>query len=140
MANKTPEDHEAEYIKAFVTKDRRDRYLTLSGSKKGRRKFLTLIAHDHIYDLTPGCFYQIPPTDLTQDKILQILAELSVRKDCYTISEYSKIDKQTLLLSDALSEIFGRGMGTILSIVPGKLAYYESENRNGRYVISAPKG
>jgi len=139
MTDTLQENHEVEYIKAFVARSRCDRYLSLSGSKKGRHKFLALLSHNHIDDLVPGCVYQIPPTNLTTESILQIIANLSRRKDCYLISEYPKLDKQTLRISDALNEIFGLGMGTILSIEPGKLAYYESEEENGRYIISMPK-
>jgi hypothetical protein len=38
-------------------------------------------------------------------------------------------------LSKALSSTVGYGMGTLISCVPGELAYYESEERGERYVL-----
>ena len=43
------------------------------------------------------------------------------------ISEQSTIDGQELALEEALSAVWGKGVGSVLSCVPGKLAYFENE-------------
>ena len=42
-------------------------------------------------------------------------------------------------LSEALAEVIGRGMGTFISCLPGKLAYFEGEERNERYICHREK-
>jgi hypothetical protein len=44
------------------------------------------------------------------------------------MSEDSQIDQRELDLREALEHVKGRQIGTILSCVPGKLAYFESED------------
>ena len=47
---------------------------------------------------------------------------------CWVISEDPEIDGWELDLREALEHVNGRQIGTILSCVPGKLAYFESED------------
>jgi len=42
----------------------------------------------------------------------------------------SKLDGQELLLESALESVVGNGIGTILSCIPGKLAYFEGEDES----------
>jgi hypothetical protein len=44
---------------------------------------------------------------------------------CYCISESHDLDAKTLPLLEALREVVGRDMGTFLSGLPGRLAYFE---------------
>lgn len=47
------------------------------------------------------------------------------------MSYISELDTQTLSLKDALHEVVGLGMPSIIICVPEKLAYFESETCNG---------
>ncbi len=47
---------------------------------------------------------------------------------CWVISEDPEMDGRELDLKAALEHINGRQIGTILSCVPGKLAYFEGED------------
>jgi hypothetical protein len=47
----------------------------------------------------------------------------------WVISELSKIDAQELGLEDALGEVWGRGVGSVLSCIPGRLGYFEDEDK-----------
>jgi hypothetical protein len=51
---------------------------------------------------------------------------------CFIVSE---IDGKELELHIALQQTVGRGMGTILLCISGKLAYYEGEDTCKRYII-----
>jgi hypothetical protein len=46
---------------------------------------------------------------------------------CYVISEDDDLDGKEMPLAEALKTIIGRGIGTFLSCVPGRLAYFEDE-------------
>lgn len=47
---------------------------------------------------------------------------------CQVISEYGEIDGKEMPLDEALEEIVGRSMGTFLSCIEGRLAYFEDED------------
>jgi hypothetical protein len=47
---------------------------------------------------------------------------------CWVISEDAEIDGRESDLESALENVSGTGMGTILSCIPGKLAYFEGED------------
>jgi hypothetical protein len=52
---------------------------------------------------------------------------------CWIISEWDKLDAREMDLETALRETIGYGMGTIISCIPGKLAYFEDEQ--DRYIL-----
>jgi hypothetical protein len=47
---------------------------------------------------------------------------------CRILSEDSDLDGKELPLLEALKKVVGYQMGTFLSCVPGKLAYFEDED------------
>jgi hypothetical protein len=47
---------------------------------------------------------------------------------CWVISEDPDIDGREIDLRTALEKVSGRGIGTVLSCIPGKLAYFEGED------------
>jgi len=62
------------------------------------------------------------------ENIYQLLKSKGAGLTCLAISEDSEIDGQELDLRAALEHVNGRQIGTILSCVPGKLAYFEGED------------
>jgi hypothetical protein len=65
--------------------------------------------------------------------ILQISALLRSKgagPTVWIISEQSNIDAQELGLEDALGRIWGRGIGSILSCIHGRLGYFEDEDEH----------
>jgi hypothetical protein len=52
---------------------------------------------------------------------------------CYALSEDSELDGKEIPLSEALKEVVGCGMGTFLSCLAGRLAYFEDED--GRWIL-----
>ncbi len=63
------------------------------------------------------------------DKILKLLKSKGSPDTCYVISEDSDIDGKEFPLSEVLKTVVGHGMGTFLSCLPGKLAYFEDEDQ-----------
>lgn len=49
---------------------------------------------------------------------------------CYVISEDSDLDAISMDLDAAIAAFCARGMRTIVSCIPGQLAYYEAEYAN----------
>lgn len=124
---------EREFIKSFVIPERKSRYLALLESEKGRRKFLNML--DHFHDLDGRFAIQAPDSFSATVEIEQMLKKKNSPDECYVISQNREIDGKRLALSLALEEIVGKGDGSILSCIPGKLAYFEGEEPHERYIL-----
>ena len=124
--------HEAEIVKAFIVKDRRERYLSLLSSPKGRKKFIERLPHGISDELDPRYAQRI---DGSASQIEHLLRRKGAPEICYVISEDGGLDGREMPLLEALEETVGRGMGTLISCVPGKLAYFEAEDIGERYIL-----
>jgi hypothetical protein len=51
------------------------------------------------------------------------------------VSKLPDIDGKEISLKEAIEEVLGCGLGSILSCVPGKLVYYEGEGPGDRYIL-----
>jgi hypothetical protein len=78
--------------------------------------------------------FRIPSNKQKVDDVYMYLKEKGAPDICYILSENIQIDKLELPLKKALEETIGMGMGTFLSCIPGKLAYYEGEEPGERYI------
>ena len=125
--------HEAEFIKRFVSPAKRGRYLSLIESPKGRKKFLNAL--DHFDDLDTRYARLIPTSIQTIVHIEALLRQRGAPEHCHVISSNADIDDREMLLTEALNQIIGAGSGTVVSCVPGKLAYFEGEEQNQRFIL-----
>jgi hypothetical protein len=118
-------------IAAFVKRSKRDRYREILSNPRLRHKFINQLAH--FTDFDPK--YRLP---FASDKLFvdSIAIELQKRRSpniVFAISEDPALDQKELLLLDALKQIVGRGMGTVLSCIPGRLAFVETEDE--RFIL-----
>ena len=125
--------HEQAFVESFVQRPRRDRCLLALASPKKRSKFVHEFAHHGTYILAPECLRSIKPNQQHADSIYAILRSLGAPDTCHLISEGSSDGKEMELLS-ALNEVIGRGMGTVISCLPGHLGYFEGEWKE-RYIL-----
>jgi hypothetical protein len=126
-------NHEEEFVKAFILPSRRSRYLSFLESKKGRKKFLNVL--DHFDDLDPRHSRAISPSHQTVEGIEKVLKQKGAPLLCHVMSSNNDIDNQDMPLREALMQVIGRGMGTFISCIPGKLAYFEGEEENERLIL-----
>lgn len=126
---------EETFIKTFVRKDRQERYLSLVTSKKGRNKFLKYLPHNISNELDPK---YVKGVNGSSKDIYEKLKSKGVARECYVISELSEIDGQVLNLTEVLNQVIGRGMATVLICIDSKLAYFEGEEANERYILHRP--
>jgi len=126
-------DHATALFSTFILPNRQDRYTNLLKSAKGRAKLRSSLAH--FQDLDPRHARRIVPSNLANEAIAEQLRKRGAPKECYIVSETAELDGQTLPLEDALDAVVGRGMGTFISCVPGKLAYFEGEEPGERYIL-----
>jgi hypothetical protein len=113
-------------IGAFVKPSKRERYREILSNQRLRRKFTAELAH--FVDFDPKYRLPIPSSKLFVDNIVRELQKRHSPKIVYAISEDPALDQKELPLIEALKQIVGRGMGTVLSCIPGRLAFVETED------------
>jgi len=127
-------DHELLLIKAFVIKERQQRYINLVTTAKGRKKFRSYISHFN--DLNAN--YCIPLHSFqTHSQLYDRLRSEGSLDMIYIIAANSQYDMQSLSLLDATKQLFSSDISYFISCIPGKLAYYEGEEKNQRYLLKA---
>jgi hypothetical protein len=119
-------------FEAFAVSIKRQRYVELLTTKRGRDKIR--FALDHFSDLDSRFCKQVDPSEQTPSGVLRILKGLGAPSRCYVMSSGSELDGREMELADALTEVVGRGMGTFVCCIPGELAYFEGEEPKRRYI------
>jgi hypothetical protein len=123
--------NEQALIAAFVKRSKRDRYRQIVSDPKHRWKWTTKLGHFSDFELR----YRLPMEgrQLNRDRIARELLKRHSPTMVYAISEDPSLDGKEIPLHEALETIVGSGMGTILSCIPGRLAYVETEDE--RYIL-----
>jgi hypothetical protein len=120
-------------VRAFIVRERRDRFLELLPNPKNRHKITDSLAHPNPNWFDARFVKIIPPPLNNPTSIAQLLRGKGAGRMCWVISEDRKLDAKELDLEFVLGEIVGYGMGTIISCIAGKLAFVESED--GRFIL-----
>jgi len=123
--------NEQSLIAAFVKRSKRDRYREILSNPRLRHKFTNQLAH--FADFDPKFRLSIPSNKLFVDNIAQELQKRRCPRIVFAISEDPTLDQKELPLVEALKQIVGRGMGTVLSCIPGRLAFVETEDE--RFIL-----
>ena len=125
--------HEEQFARAFIVPQKRNRYLTLLESKRGRAKLLN--GFNHCHDLDPRYATLIPSNQQSDASIESLLRRKGAPETCYVMSDNRDIDGREMSLAHALTETVGFGAGTLISCLPGKLGYFELEDLSERYIL-----
>ena len=126
-------NHEELLIHAFIIKQKRERYLNLIASSKGRVKLRAMLPHCRDFDQL--CLHKISADKQHIADIMALLKKHNAPAECYIIAERANYDETTMPLYEAFENIFGSGLSFIISCLPGKLAYYEGEDAGERYIL-----
>lgn len=127
-----PVHNEHALIAAFVKRNKRERYREILSNPLLRNKFTDKLAHFTDFDSK----YRLPiPSDkLFVDKIAFELQKRHSPSVVFAISEDPALDQKEVPLIEGIEQIVGRGMGTILSCIPGRLAFVETEDE--RFILA----
>lgn len=125
---------EEAFIRAFVVPEKRVRFATFVASPKRRRDFTRTLAH--FLDRDRRWMTVIPPDQQTCRAISSLLRANGAGDTCFVISENSDFDGRSLPLDEALELVVDTNSGSILSCVPGRLAYYEGEEPTDRCIFA----
>ncbi len=123
--------NEQALIAAFIKRSKRDRYREIVSNPRLRHKFTSQLAH--FVDFDPKYRLPIPSKKLFAGNIAIELQKRHSPKVVYAISEDPALDQRELPLVQALERIVGYGMGTVLSCLPGRLAFVETEDE--RFIL-----
>jgi hypothetical protein len=127
-------DNEQALIAAFVTRNKRNRYREFLSDPRLRHKFTRQLAH--FTDFDPRYRLPIPSSKLFVDNIVIELRRRRCPNFVFAVSEDPRLDQKELPLFEALTEVVGSGMGTVLSCIPGRLAFVETEDE--RFILERP--
>jgi hypothetical protein len=121
-------EHEDGFVQSFVVKNKRDRTAMLLRSAKRRKDFLKSLAH---YGDLDALYAKVilPKTAHTVEEWARLLRSKGAPANCRVISEDISRGGREYPLEDALREAIGSGMGNLLSCIPGKLCYFEDEEK-----------
>jgi len=123
--------NEHSLIAAFVKRSKRDRYREILSNPRLRHKFTNQLAH--FTDFDPKYRLPIPSNKLFVNNIALELQKRHSPKIVFAISEDPALDQKEVPLVEALKQIVGQGMGTVLSCIPGRLAFVETEDE--RFIL-----
>lgn len=117
----------------FVVPARRERLILFLGSPKQRTKATGTLAH--FGDWNPRWIVRLPAAAHSPSSIERELRRRGAGDSCHVISENSALDGKRLPLGEALRLVVGHGMGTLISCVPARLAFYEGEGPSDRCIL-----
>ncbi len=129
-------EDEAALIRAFVLPRRRNRYFHFLNDPRRRAKLLRAL--DHLQNLDARYVQRIPPDKHSATDIATMLRHKGAPSTCHVISGSRDLDGREMPLGMVLAEVVGCGMGTLLSCIPGRLGYFESEEVGERYLLERP--
>ncbi|MDH3359854.1 MAG: hypothetical protein OEL55_03200 [Desulfobulbaceae bacterium] len=122
-------EHEKKTIKTFFQRNRQERYLSSSPNSKQRTKWLQKLNH------TPGLNENYIQKTNRKTDIYQELKAKGAPGECFVISCSEELNLKTLPLTEALMQTEQLGWGTIISCIPGQLAYYHGELGEGKAIL-----
>ncbi len=122
---------EQSIIAAFVKRSKRDRYREMLDNPRLRHKFTDKLAH--FTDFDPKYRISLPGNKLFVEDIALELQKRHSPSVVFAISEDPRLDQKELPLLEALRQTVGMGMGTVLSCIPGRLAFVETEDE--RFIL-----
>jgi hypothetical protein len=121
--------HESKTIDTFIAKEKRERYRFFLDNPKKRKRFLDCLNHNPCLDVRR--VQELP----SNADVLSILREHGSPERVYVISDNVELDGMTLPLEEAVEETEYQEWGTIISCIPGRLAYYRGEWGEGRALL-----
>ncbi len=126
--------HEQKFVRAFIQRSRQDRCLFLLEHAKRRRDFTKELAH---FKLLEDRYSQPVSSSIANSApgMVSLLRQKGAGATVWIISEDPKMDATELPLDEAMQQTWGSFIGTILSCVPGKLAFFHGEEMKSERIL-----
>lgn len=133
---------EKEIVKSFFDRKVQERMLHELFSPKKRDHALNRLCHQYTKMLKEKYMFEILPPNSDPEYVHKLLVKNGAGEMCYSLSYNEEIDGKEMPLREALQHAVGFGFPSIISCVPGELAYFEAEQGFGsppRYLLKRPK-
>ena len=126
--------HEEQFVQSFIQKERRERCFFLLSRAEKHRTFTTQLAH---FPWLDERFSAAIPASVahTSKELVALLKQKGAGMSVWVISEDSSIDGRELPVQNAMDSIWGSFKGTILSCIPGRLAFYHGEEMKSERLL-----
>ncbi len=118
-------DHETAFVKAFIKREKWARYLQLLANRKRREEIL--IRLDHKLDYLPTFAVEVPDDQDYPEPLERLLRARGAPATCHVIANGLRIDGCEVSILEALNTVCMHMYGSVLSCIPGRLAYYRPE-------------
>lgn len=106
----------------------------LLSNRKRRIEFTQKLAHFDGFE--PRYASSLGPSVAhTAEQLATLLRMKGSTEEVWVISEDKKLDGRALPLDEALKTIWGSSYGTILSCIPGKLAFFRGEEMKSETLL-----
>jgi hypothetical protein len=137
MSTESQTEHEQATIKAFVSRDKQERFLTFLSKPKTRKKLTQELANFRWFDprFTTAIPWKVDPTlSLWQrhvqgiENVYRLLKSKGAGKNCWVISADALFDGKELELKSVLEDVYDSDRGTILSCLPGRLGLFSGDD------------
>jgi hypothetical protein len=129
--------HEQEFVRAFIVKARQERCTFLLSDPSLRQKFRDALPHFKWLDERFAHAIS-PKVAHTAAELVGLLRSKGAGRTVWVISQKREIDGREMSLEDAMKQIWGAQQGTILSCVPGKLAFFKDEEMHSERLLHRP--
>lgn len=124
-------EHEEKTVSVFIVKEKRQRFRYLMDNAKIRTSELGRLIHARALDPRYTTWLS------RKEDIVKVLRQEGCPENVYIISMDKQIDQKTLSLTEAIKQVFDSNWGTIVSCIPGKLAYFHEEDGELRALLKA---
>ncbi|MGN7854076.1 hypothetical protein [Exiguobacterium acetylicum] len=134
-------DQERVLVQSFFVKRVQERVLHELFTPKKRDMALQRLDHRYLSMLKNDYLIEIKPPNSWPEDTYDLLKQHGAPDMCYCLSENDLISGKTLPLREALEHAIGFGFASIISCIPGELAYFEAEQSFGpppRYLLKKP--
>lgn len=124
-----------DHLQAFLTSFLAKRYQSTEANEK-RQKGNPMLGLDNLSRrLDLRYCIQLPKGSKQQDIafVRQAITPYHLTS-CYVLSAYEPLHEQTMHIGEALEAIVGESNTTILSFLPGKVAYFEGHSVGDRFL------
>lgn len=118
-------DHETEFVKGFLERGKWARYLQLLPDKGRRGEVLGRLNTklDYLREFAT----EVPGSQDYPEELEKLLRSHGAPDTCHVLVKGLRIDGRELPLREALNTICLHMYGSVLSCLPGRLAYYRPE-------------
>jgi len=104
---------------------KRQRFLSLLKGRTGPDRIADELAHFGWLD--PEYAHLLPHGQGFAGPVYELLRSKGAPAECYVVSTWQEYHNRTMPLAEAVEEIVGSMMPSIISCLPGKLAWFEDE-------------